>query len=47
VEFVRFLIRAGADVNAENVYGYTALRGAERRGHSEIAEVLRAAGARR
>lgn len=41
----RTLIEAGADVNAENSDGDTALKMAQRRDHTEIAQLLKDAGA--
>ncbi len=46
VDMVRRLVEAGADVNAENEYGFTALRLAVLEGHADVAKVLREAGAR-
>jgi uncharacterized protein len=43
---VRALVRGGVDVNLEDGDGVRPLAHAERRGHDEIAAVLRAAGAR-
>lgn len=45
-ETVRLLIDGGADVQLPNSEGVSALAHAERRGYREIAELLRAAGAR-
>jgi hypothetical protein len=45
-EMVRLLIEHGADVNVSGRGGATALAKAESRGQSEVAAVLRAAGAR-
>jgi uncharacterized protein len=45
VEMVRQLLRAGANVNARDRYGQTALMLAAHRGHWEMVEVLVAAGA--
>jgi len=42
---VRLLLRAGAHVNAQNVYGNTALMKACHRGHVQIAKLLLEAGA--
>ncbi len=42
---VRALVRAGADVNAAQGDGMTALHWAAERGHGEVAEVVLAAGA--
>jgi ankyrin repeat protein len=43
---VKVLIDAGADVNAKNKDGKTALMWAARYGHTEVAEILKQAGAR-
>jgi serine/threonine-protein phosphatase 6 regulatory ankyrin repeat subunit B len=45
-EIARSLIDRGADVNARNSRGDTPLRAALRRGHQDIAAVLRQAGAK-
>jgi ankyrin repeat protein len=45
VDAVRELIRAGADVDARDRYGQTALMLAAQRGHHEIVELLVARGA--
>ncbi|NIR44211.1 MAG: tetratricopeptide repeat protein [Gemmatimonadetes bacterium] len=45
-EFVRLLIRAGAEVNARLESGYTALEGAESNGHTEVVKILLEAGAK-
>ena len=45
-ETVKILIEAGADVNAKNNYGTTALMYAGLDGHTEIIDILIAAGAR-
>jgi hypothetical protein len=47
LEEVRLLLQAGADVNLKAKDGWTALAAAEMIGDSEIADLLRAAGARR
>ena len=49
VETVKFLIEKGADVNVQTFLSSptTALGHAEEKGHSEIANILRAAGARK
>ena len=44
-EAVRLLLAAGADVNAKNGLGWTALHEAVRLGHPDVAELLRAHGA--
>lgn len=46
VEIVRALIARGADVNAEDFAGWTALHAAARNGHKEIVSVLLERGAR-
>ena len=43
---VRALFDAGADLEAKDKEGSTALMTAEERGHAEIAELLRKAGAK-
>jgi ankyrin repeat protein len=43
---VKKLIKAGADVNAQDKYGYTALKWASRSGHTDIVKLLREAGAK-
>lgn len=45
-EIVRLLIARGSDVNARDREGVAALRHAERRNQTEVARLLRAAGAR-
>jgi hypothetical protein len=46
-DMVKLLIEAKADVNAkETQAGYTALIGAERNGHSDVVNILKAAGAK-
>ena len=45
IKEVKALIAAGADVNAKNNYGFTALMEAALMGHTEIAKALIAAGA--
>lgn len=42
---VKQLLDAGAHVNTANQYGYTDLMNATLKGHSEVVEILRAAGA--
>lgn len=44
-EIVRLLIAAGSDVDARDRDGLSALQLAERRGQTEVARLLRAAGA--
>lgn len=44
VEMVRALLKAGAEVDASNAGGFTALVGAAFRGHAEVAKVLLEAG---
>jgi len=46
-EVVKILIGASADVNAETDNGSTALIAATEGGHTEIADILKWAGARR
>ena len=41
---VKALIAARADVHARASNGWTALRAAEERGHSDVADLIRAAG---
>ncbi len=43
IETVRFLIKKGADVNAERKDGWTALRHAKENGHKEIISILKEA----
>jgi len=43
---VKLLLQKGADVNAQDKYGETALKRAQRRGHKEIVELLKAHGAK-
>jgi ankyrin repeat protein len=43
-EVVKLLIQKGADVNAKNKYGETALRLAFYYGHKEIVELLKSYG---
>jgi ankyrin repeat protein len=45
VETVRALAEAGAEVNAADTKGFTALHGAASKGHVEIIKALVAAGA--
>jgi ankyrin repeat protein len=45
-EIVRVLLRAGVDPNAQDPNGWTALRWAKHRSHTEAVRVLEAAGAR-
>jgi ankyrin repeat protein len=45
-EIVKMLLRAGADVNMKAVEGETALSVAKEEGHSEVVQLLKAAGAR-
>ena len=45
-EVVRLLVEGGADPNLPDGQGVTPLRHAEQRGYSEMAEILRGAGAR-
>ena len=44
-ESLKTLIEAGADVNAEDKYGNTALSYARGNGYTEIADLLKEAGA--
>lgn len=44
---IQLLINAGADIDAKDSYGKTALSYAERKGHTQIAQLLRDAGATR
>jgi ankyrin repeat protein len=46
METVKILIDAGADVNAKTQKGDTAMMLAAREGHTEIADMLKQAGAR-
>jgi len=46
-ETVRVLLEAGTDMNAEDNEGFTAFVVAEERGHTEVVELLTAAGARK
>ena len=46
IESVLTLLDAGADVNEKNNNDYTALMLAKEQGHTEIAEILRKAGAK-
>lgn len=46
VALVRLLLARGADVNTLDKRGYTALNAATRKGLGEVAELLRAQGAR-
>jgi ankyrin repeat protein len=45
-QIVRLLIRKGADVNAKDQDGWTALKRAQKRGSAEIVEMLKAHGAK-
>ena len=47
IETVRALVEGGVDVDVPDSEGVTPLAHAEKRGHGEIAEILRTAGARR
>ena len=42
---VKYLIKHGANINAKNKNGDTALSIAEKNGHTEVARILREAGA--
>jgi ankyrin repeat protein len=44
-DIVKLLIDVGANVNAQDDEGYTALRLASKAGHTEIVQMLREAGA--
>ncbi|MBO7604900.1 MAG: ankyrin repeat domain-containing protein, partial [Elusimicrobiaceae bacterium] len=46
IEIVKMLLGAGANVNEKNWYGETALNKAKKKGHTEIADLLKAAGAK-
>ena len=46
VDFVRLLLEAGADPDALNYTGRTPLAEATRRGHADVIQVLRNAGAK-
>lgn len=46
VNMVKYLIKHGANINAKNKNGDTALSIAEKNGHTEVARILREAGAR-
>jgi len=46
VNVVKYLIKHGANINAKNKNGDTALSLAENNGHTEVARILREAGAR-
>ena len=45
VNMVKYLIKHGANINAKNKNGDTALSIAEKNGHTEVARILREAGA--
>jgi ankyrin repeat protein len=45
-EITKILIKAGADVNAKDQDGITALMGAAEQGHAEIVNLLKRFGAR-
>ena len=46
LDIVRVLLAQGPDVSVRDNRGYTALKRAEKRGHTEIAELLKETGAR-
>ena len=45
-EMVQVLLAYGADVNAQNNKGYTALMWVKKQGHKEIVRILKEAGAK-
>ena len=45
-DIVQLLLAKGADVNAKNNYGETALFWAKKMGHKEIVRILKEAGAK-
>jgi len=47
LEKVKQLLESGADVNAKNKYGWTALILASEEGHKEIVELLKSYGAKK